>query len=219
MSLYRFWIILNVFSIFLQYGHIVYGVILFIRKFCCKGVIVIDTQNMHLTEADSASYDSVSQMLKAATAYVSPDAGKILAIIAKFIELQHMIDYLNSGSVSACGTGGRQIPPEEIIKDLRKYCGPKEREQLDKCLNIMNMAKMYEIYKNLAGSADMAQTASAMANAANMPYVPPMTVTPASAVKTPPSSGEDNDYLKHIQSLLTPEQLQLLNNISNQQHT
>ena len=157
-------------------------------------MIVIDTQNMHLTEADSASYDSVSQMLKAATAYVSPDAGKILAILAKSIELQHMIEYLSSGSVSACGTGGRQIPPEEILKDLRKYCGPKEREQLDKCLNIMNMAKMYEIYKNLAG-------------------------TPASAAQTAPLSGADNDYLKHMQSLLTPEQLQLLNNISNQQHT
>lgn len=182
-------------------------------------MIVIDTQNMHLTEADSASYDSVSQMLKAATAYVSPSAGRFLAIMAKSIELQHMLNYLNTSSVSACSTGGRQIPPEEILKDLRKYCGPKEREQLDKCLNIMNMAKMYEIYKNLAGSTDMAQAASAMDNAANMPYVPPMTGAPVSAAKPPPPAGVDNEYMKHIQSLLTPEQLQLLNNISNQQHT
>ncbi|MGN0203191.1 MAG: hypothetical protein ACI4BB_01515 [Coprococcus sp.] len=184
-------------------------------------MIVIDTQNMHLTEADSASYDSVSQVLKAATAYVSPDAGKILAIIAKSIELQHMIDYLNSGSVSACSTGGRQIPPEEIIKDLRKYCGPKEKEQLDKCLNIMNMAKMYEIYKNLAGSADIASAASAFNNASSvMSHTQQsMSHAPAAANTSSSPSGADNDYLKYMQSLLTPEQLQLLNNISNQQHT
>lgn len=174
---------------------------------------------MHLTEADSASYDALSQVLKAATAYVNPSIGKMLAVMAKSIELQHMMDYLNKGSVSACSTGGRQIPPEEILKDLRKYCGPKEKEQLDKCLNILNMAKMYEIYKNLAGAADMASAASAMANMASMPH-PPQAANvsmPQGNPSGPP--GADHDYLKHMQSLLTPEQLQLLNNISNQQHT
>lgn len=170
-----------------------------------KGVIVIDAQNVHLTEADAISYDTTSQILKAATAYVDPNVGRMFAVIAKAIELQNMMSYLEqNGGVSACSTGNRQIPPEEILKDLRKYCSPKEREQVDKCLNFMNMAKMYEMYKNLAGSADMASAPGFFANAGNR--------EPTSA-----PSGNDNDYLRHMQSLLTPEQLQLLNNISSQQ--
>ena len=75
----------------------------------------------------------------------------------------------------------------------------------------MNMAKMYEMYKNLAGSADMAS--APFFGAAGSRDAAPQNHEPASA-----SSGA-NDYLKHMQSLLTPEQLQLLNNISNQQRT
>lgn len=169
--------------------------------------MIINTQNLHLTDADNVSYDATSQILKAATAYVNPNVGKMLAVLAKSIELQHMMDYLNNSGVSACSLNNRQIPPEEILKDLRKYCEKKEKEQLDKCLNIMNMAKMYELYKNFAGSGDMASAASAMANASMTGSLPS------------PPPGTDNDYLKHMQSLLTPEQLQLLNNISNQQNT
>lgn len=175
------------------------------------GVIVIDTQNMHLTEADAISYDTTSQILKAATAYVDPAVGRLFAVIAKSIELQNMMHYLDqNGGVSACGTGGRPIPPEEILKDLRKYCSPKEKEQLDKCLNFMNMAKMYEMYKNLAGSADMSSA----------PFFASADSREPSFTKSEPASASSgaNDYLKHMQSLLTPEQLQLLNNISSQQH-
>lgn len=171
-------------------------------------MIPIDTQNIHLTEADAMSYDTASQILKAATAYVTPSVGRAFAVMSKIIELQHMIAFLDqNGSVSACSTGSRQIPPEEILKDLRKYCGPKEREQLDKCLNLMNMAKMYEMYKNLAGAAGTADT----------PPFPGSRASSGSREAAP--SGTDNDYLRHMQSLLTPEQIQLLNTISSQQHT
>ena len=170
----------------------------------------MDTQNMHLTEADAISYDTTSQILKAATAYVDPNVGRMFAVIAKSIELQNMMNYLSqNGGVSALSTGHRQIPPEEILKDLRKYCSPKEKEQLDKCLNLMNMAKMYEMYKNLAGSADMASA----------PFFGASGSRDAAPQNHEPASSGANDYLKHMQSLLTPEQLQLLNNISNQQRT
>ena len=75
----------------------------------------MDTQNMHLTEADAISYDTTSQILKAATAYVDPNVGRMFAVIAKSIELQNMMNYLSqNGGVSALSTGHRQIPPEEI---------------------------------------------------------------------------------------------------------
>ncbi|MFQ9389129.1 MAG: hypothetical protein ACLR1V_10445 [Coprococcus sp.] len=61
--------------------------------------------------------------------------------MAKSIELRHMMQYLDQGGVSACGVNNRAIPPEEVIRDLRKHCRAKEKEQLDRCLNMMNMAK------------------------------------------------------------------------------
>lgn len=111
----------------------------------------MDAEKIPLTEADTASYDSTAQMLKAAMAYVNPSLGKMMAVMAKSIELQHMVQYLNQGGIRACGVSNRSIPPEEVLRDLRKYCGSKEKEQLDRCLNLMNMAKMYEMYRNFSG--------------------------------------------------------------------
>lgn len=125
---------------------------------------MIDTEKIPLTEADTAAYDSTAQILKAAMAYVNPSIGRMMAVMAKSIELRHMMQYLDQGGVSACGVNNRAIPPEEVIRDLRKYCGAKEKEQLDRCLNMMNMAKMYDMYRNFSGSGDLSAMASMMAS-------------------------------------------------------
>ena len=88
-----------------------------------------------------------------------------MAVMAKSIELRHMMQYLDQGGVSACGVNNRAIPPEEVIRDLRSIAGAKEKEQLDRCLNMMNMAKMYEMYRNFSGSGDLSAMASMMASA------------------------------------------------------
>ena len=81
---------------------------------------MIDTEKIPLTEADTAAYDSTAQILKAAMAYVNPSIGRMMAVMAKSIELRHMMQYLDQGGVSACGVNNRAIPPEEVIRDLRK---------------------------------------------------------------------------------------------------
>ena len=88
---------------------------------------MIDTEKIPLTEADTAAYDSTAQILKAAMAYVNPSIGRMMAVMAKSIELRHMMQYLDQGGVSACGVNNRAIPPEEVIRDLRKYCGAREK--------------------------------------------------------------------------------------------
>ena len=55
---------------------------------------MIDTEKIPLTEADTAAYDSTAQILKAAMAYVNPSIGRMMAVMAKSIELLHMIQYL-----------------------------------------------------------------------------------------------------------------------------
>ena len=170
----------------------------------------MDTEKIPLTEADTASYDSTAQMLKAAMAYVNPSIGKMMAVMAKSIELQHMMQYLNKGDVSACDVSNRSIPPEEVLRDLRKYCGAKEKEQLDRCLNLMNMAKMYEMYRHFSESGDLSAMASMMASAAG---------TGSGETSNASGSTGDNEYLRKMQTMLTPEQIQLIRNIGNQQNT
>lgn len=148
---------------------------------------MIDKEKISLTEADTASYDATAQILKAAMAYVNPSIGKAMGIMAKSIELQHLIQYMDRSGVSACDIKNRSVPPEEVIRDLRKYCGTREREQLDRCLNLMNMIKMYEVYKNFSGSTD--------------------------------HTGGEADYLKKMQAMLTPEQIELIHHLQNQQNT
>lgn len=165
------------------------------------------------------SYDSTAQMLKAAMAYVNPSLGKMLAVMAKSIELQHMMQHLNQGGVSACGLSNRSIPPEEIIRDLRKYCGAREKEQLDRCLNMMNMAKMYEMYRNFSGSGDLSAVASMMASAAGTSSAGAGAMGADAFSGSNYNNSNENDYLRKMQSMLTPEQIQLIRNISSQQNT
>ena len=152
-------------------------------------------------------------------AYVNPSLGKMLAVMAKSIELQHMMQHLNQGGISACGLSSRSIPPEEIIRDLRKYCGAREKEQLDRCLNMMNMAKMYEMYRNFAGSGDLSAMASMMSSAAVTSSAGPAAGGMESSESQRDNNYNDSDYLRKMQSMLTPEQIQLIRNISSQQNT
>lgn len=152
-------------------------------------------------------------------AYVNPSLGRMLAVMAKSIELQHMMQYLNQGGVSACGLSNRSIPPEEIIRDLRKYCGTREKEQLDRCLNMMNMAKMYEMYRNFAGSGDLSAMASMMASAAGTSSASSAAGGTDASESQRDNNYNDSDYLRKMQSMLTPEQIQLIRNISSQQNT
>ena len=51
---------------------------------------MIDTEKIPLTEADTAAYDSTAQILKAAMAYVNPSIGRMMAVMAKSIELRQI---------------------------------------------------------------------------------------------------------------------------------
>ena len=155
---------------------------------------MIDTEKIPLTEADTAAYDSTAQILKAAMAYVNPSIGRMMAVMAKSIELRHMMQYLDQGGVSACGVNNRAIPP-------------------DRCLNMMNMAKMYEMYRNFSGSGDLSAMASMMASASGADS------GESTNRDGNTCSASDTDYLRKMQSMLTPEQIQLIRHMNGQQNT
>ena len=73
---------------------------------------MIDTEKIPLTEADTAAYDSTAQILKAAMAYVNPSIGRMMAVMAKSIELRHMMQYLDQGFEKVLrGKGKRAAGP------------------------------------------------------------------------------------------------------------
>ncbi|MFQ9389096.1 MAG: hypothetical protein ACLR1V_10195 [Coprococcus sp.] len=87
----------------------------------------MDAEKIPLTEADTASYDSTAQMLKAAMAYVNPSLGKMMAVMAKSIELQHMMPVFEPGRYQGLrcvkplySTGGSPAGFEEILRVERK---------------------------------------------------------------------------------------------------
>ena len=96
---------------------------------------------------------------------------------------------------------------------MRKYCGAKEKEQLDRCLNMMNMAKMYDMYRNFSGSGDLSAMASMMASASGADS------GESTNRDGNTCSASDTDYLRKMQSMLTPEQIQLIRHMNGQQNT
>ena len=86
---------------------------------------MIDTEKIPLTEADTAAYDSTAQILKAAMAYVNPSIGRMMAVMAKSIELRHMMQYLDQGGVSACGVNRSYPGFEKVLRGKgKRAAGP-----------------------------------------------------------------------------------------------
>lgn len=114
--------------------------------------------SVHITEMDQISCDSTAQLLKAALPYTNASAACALTIAAKFLELKKALAYLKKpqSDVSVCSVSGQHATPEEMLKDLRKYCNQSQTEMIDRMLNIMQMGKFYEKYKELENSPEFA---------------------------------------------------------------
>lgn len=150
---------------------------------------ISDPQDLKITELDSRVSKGPANMLKAAIPYLDSGAAKTVALLAKTLELKNTLEYFSEETpISAASSDGKKPNPEEMLKDIRKYCNDEERERIDNLLNFINMSRMYETYKNLTGA---------------MP-------------KAAPTPG--NDFMSSIQPMLTPEQLQMLQLISQQQN-
>ena len=62
-----------------------------------------------------------------------------------------------------------------MLKDLRKYCNASQVEMIDRMLNILQMGKFYEKYKELENSPEFANMMSmfkAMSAAENTGFTP-----------------------------------------------
>ena len=125
----------------------------------------MDSPFVPQTELDSRSYCGPAQMLKASIPYMSPSAGKAVAFIARFMELQKTMSIFEDESVSICSLKPEQRPDmEELLKDIKKYCAGPEAEQIDNFLNMLNAIKMYNKYNEFTKNSDVSNLMNQMKN-------------------------------------------------------
>ena len=127
-----------------------------------KDVIAV-RQPPKLTPFDEQTFGNVSQMIKASLPYMSRHSARPMAIMARFMELQNTLRYFRHPEpIQACGIGTRRPTPEEMLGDLRKYCGGKEAKTIDSLLNLLRFGKLYEKFKDMENSPDVLQHTSPM---------------------------------------------------------
>ena len=121
-----------------------------------------------LTKLDEQTFNGMSQVLKAATAYMEPSAAKTVAVLAKIMELRNTLAYMNqSQPLQACSIGGHRPDTQEMLQDLRKYCDGAEAQSIDRILNMMKMGKFYEKFKALENSPEFRTMQNALSHTGN----------------------------------------------------
>lgn len=121
------------------------------------------------TELDKKTFNGTSQMLKAAVPYMDPHSGKILAMLARILELTHTMTIFEEEQLSICSVSKNNRPDmEDILKDIRKYCAPAEAEQIDQFLNMLNAVRLYNQYTELTKNSDISNMMNQMNSMKNM---------------------------------------------------
>lgn len=131
-----------------------------------KGDDFISDPTIKITEFDKETYDATAQVLKAAIPYADHTIGKFMAVYAKFLELKKILAYFEQpeSRLQICSVPGQKPTPEEMLSDLKKYSEPSQAEMIDRMLNILQMTKFIEKYKELEKSPEFARMMNMMNN-------------------------------------------------------
>ncbi len=99
------------------------------------------TPNIQMTEFDSMVAEPRLQMIKAAIPYLPLPQQRLMSIMVKMQELNHIRSLYAEGELSAMGlsSGSRQTSFVEIIQAMKPYAGPKEREMIEMFENLQIM--------------------------------------------------------------------------------
>lgn len=195
---------------------------------------IISEQSIHITALDKETYDSTAQVLKAAIPYADRTTGKFLAVYARFLEFKKTLDYFNQPEpqIKICALSGSKPSPEEILHDLKKYSDPNQAEMIDRMLNILQMTKFLEKYKELEKSPEFAQmmrmmkafgsdhdarsfSGQTMQEPADPPPQPDSNkaADPSLAIADLMNQLKHPDGINQLKNMLTPEQRQMYETI------
>lgn len=95
------------------------------------------------------NYMHTAEIMKAALPYVDVQTKTTMEFMYKLFDLMGSIKNLTKpNNMAACGFQKPKINIEGLLNAIKPLCTSKERDLVDRILNIFNMKKMYETYNN-----------------------------------------------------------------------
>lgn len=87
------------------------------------------------------------QIFKTMLPYLMPGQQRMFALMIKFMELQKTASLFNgkAPSMQVCSSTDPQERMSQMLADIRSYCTPKEQENIDMALNMIQMLSTYEV--------------------------------------------------------------------------
>lgn len=111
---------------------------------------------MEQTPFDTLISSRQLQMLKLMIPYTPPSGQRMLAIYAKFLELEHTIDFFRHfhRDIHAQAFDKAVSSPFDILDELRPYLSEDERNSMDSVMNIFNMMEMVRAMGEMSSEED-----------------------------------------------------------------
>lgn len=96
------------------------------------------------------NYLHTAEIMKAALPYFDSMTRIRMEFYTKALDLMGSLSTLSGrNSMVACGYENTSIDVEGLLNGIRPLCDNKERDIIDRILNIFNMRRMFEMYNNL----------------------------------------------------------------------
>jgi hypothetical protein len=96
------------------------------------------------------NYSHTADIMKAALPYFDSMTKVRMEFFTKALDLMGSLNNLSGrNSMVACGYENSSIDMEGLLNGIRPLCDNKERDIIDRILNIFNMKRMFEMYNNL----------------------------------------------------------------------
>lgn len=94
------------------------------------------------------NYMHTAEIMKASLPYFDDRTRCKVELVSKMFDLMGSLSVIGRGSMVACGYEAVSIDVEGLLNGIRPICDHREREMVDRILNIFNAKRMFEMYNN-----------------------------------------------------------------------
>lgn len=114
----------------------------------------MEEQEQTLPVLDTLIQSRELQMMKTVIPYIEPQQQKMFSMIIKLMELQKTMqlfdseDQLETAQLRICSAENTSERMFQMLNALRKYCTPKEQENIDLFINFFDMFSSCETLFN-----------------------------------------------------------------------
>ncbi len=108
----------------------------------------------------SQNYSHTAELMKASLPYFDNRTRSQVELFSKVLDLMGSLNSLTGrGSMVAYGYEAASIDVEGILNAIRPLCDKREREFVDRILNIFNIKRIFETYNNFMNMMNVMQEA------------------------------------------------------------